>query len=619
MDFFAAQDRARRKTWQLVVLFALAVIGLIVTTNVLVAAVAAYSTTAGVANGFTATLAAQPVRVWAWISCLVVGVIAGASFVKYLSLRSGGRAIVEMLGGRQIDPATTVIAERRLLNVIEEMAIAAGMPVPAAYLIDEPAINAFAAGYSSDDAVIGVTAGTLQHLNRDELQGVIGHEFSHVLNGDSRLNLRLIAILSGIVFLGVIGRMVLRSAPRSRRGSNALPVIAVGAGLIVIGAAGTLCGNLIKAAVSRQREFLADAAAVQFTRNPSGIANALKKIGGAAGGSLLGNARAVEMSHMFFVQAIRTLFGGLMATHPPLPDRIRAIEPGWDGRYLTGAATATELEAAGVAGFAGAAAVATSVGNPTPESLDAARALIGGLPAVVTDAARQASSAAAIVYALLLADDPALRASQRASLGPADVDALDDYYRATRALDDLQRLTLVSLALPALKIQSPQQYATFVTNLLALIRADRRIDLFEWVLHRVLLKALKPHFEGQSHRPVRYRELSPLRDAITEVLSALARSGSRDEAAQRRAVAAGSAAVQLELQLVATEDPNFMRLNDALRQLRDLSPLVKPRVLKGCAACALVDGADPAQRALLIGIGATLDCPLPPDLALENI
>ena len=223
------------------------------------------------------------------ITGFVLICVGGASAYKYFALRSGGRAIVEMLGGVQIDPATQVLAERRLLNVVEEMSIAAGIPVPAVYRVDEPGINAFAAGFGTDDAVIGVTAGTLEYLNREELQGVIGHEFSHVLNGDARLNLRLIALLNGILFLGIVGRIVLRGSGNtgSKRESNALPLVALGIGLIVIGYAGTACGNLIKAAVSRQREFLADAASVQFTRNPHGIANALKKIGGAPDGSHL--------------------------------------------------------------------------------------------------------------------------------------------------------------------------------------------------------------------------------------------------------------------------------------------------------------------------------------------
>ncbi len=197
--------------------------------------------------------------------------IAGASLYKYLALRSGGRAVVEMLGARQIDPASHVLAERRLLNVVEEMAIASGIRVPAVYRVDEDGINAFAAGFGTDDAVVCVTSGTLEHLNREELQGVIGHEFSHLLNGDSRLNLRLIALLNGILFLGIVGRLLLRGGAHTsgRRNSNAMPLIVLGVGLFVIGYAGTFCGNLIKAAVSRQREFLADAASVQFTRNPA--------------------------------------------------------------------------------------------------------------------------------------------------------------------------------------------------------------------------------------------------------------------------------------------------------------------------------------------------------------
>ena len=402
MDFFAAQDRARRKTWQLVVLFTIAIVGLIVATNVLVAIVVAFSTSPGVARGAGAALSGQPTQSWVLISCGVLICIAGASLYKYLALRSGGRAIVEMLGGRLIDPGTQSFAERRLLNVVEEMAIASGIRVPAVYRIDEPGINAFAAGFSTDDAVIGVTAGTLETLNREELQGVIGHEFSHVLNGDSRLNLRLIALLNGIVFIGLVGQLVLRGGtiPRSRRDSNGLPLLALGAGLMVIGSAGTFCGNLIKAAVSRQRELLADAASVQFTRNPRGIANALKKIGGASAGSQVSNAHASEMSHMFFGQAISLFMNSLMATHPPLPVRIRAIEPSWDGQFLAGAPEAAGADAstdvpeavsAGAAGFARSArspapesvhdAVVAAVGNPSTASLTHAQRLIGGLPA----------------------------------------------------------------------------------------------------------------------------------------------------------------------------------------------------------------------------------------------
>jgi Zn-dependent protease with chaperone function len=626
MDFFAAQDRARRKTWQLVALFVIAVIALIVTTNLLIAVVAAYTTTTGAVMGPGGALASQSAGTWLLISGIVIIVIAGASLSKYFTLRSGGRAIVELLDGRQLDPGAQSPAERRLLNVVEEMSIAAGIPVPAVYLIDEPGINAFAAGFSSDDAVIGVTRGALEFLNRDELQGVIGHEFSHVLNGDSRINLRLIAILNGIVFLGVIGRLLLRSSSTgsSRRNSSGMPVLAMGLGLVVIGAAGTFCGNLIKAAVSRQREFLADAAAVQFTRNPGGIANALKKIGGVPQGSAITNAHAVEMSHMFFGQAIRMLFGGMMATHPPLAERIRAIEPGWDGEFPSGAAIApVPADSDLVSAFAGPGVprenIASAVGNPTAASLAQAHTLIEGLPERAVAAAHDAWSARALLYALLLAEDPTVRDRQYAVLAQANpremVNAVDALRAIGPTLDALQRLTLTSLALPALKTLSHAQYATFVADLVTLIRSDQRIDLFEWVLHRVLLKALKPHFEGPTRVAARYPDLRAVLPQVTEVLSAIARADTADADAQRRAFTAGAAAVEIDLVFAAASDPNFTRLNDALRQLRLLSPLAKPRLLKACAACALIDGTSPTQRALLIGIAATLDCPLPPDPA----
>lgn len=627
MDFFAAQDRARRKTWQLIILFTLAVLGLILTTNVLVALVTAYAATpTGMMPGLGAALDAQSTGTWVVISGIVLIVIAGASLSKYFALRSGGRAIVEMLGGRQIDPATQAPAERRLLNVVEEMAIAAGIPVPATYIVEEPGINAFAAGFNTDDAVMGVTAGTLEYLNREELQGVIGHEFSHVLNGDSRINLRLIAVLNGIVFLGLIGRLLLRNTPSSRRGSGALPILALGFGLVVIGFAGTLCGNLIKAAVSRQREFLADAASVQFTRNPHGIANALKKIGGAPQGSQVANAHAAEMSHMFFGQAIRMFMGGLMATHPPLAQRIRAVEPGWDGAFLTGASAAeTELpDTALTSAFAAPAQhIANRVGNPTPASLVHAQTLIEGLPEAAVTAAHDAWSARTLIYALLLAPDSALRDRQRAALAqsaePDLLTRLDALQVSTQALDALQKLTLASLALPALKTLSQPQYTTFVADTIALIRADRQIDLFEWVLHRILLKAIKPHFEGAAHASPKYTNLRAVEVQVAEVLSAISRADALSPDAQRRAFAAGAAAVELELEFVGDEDPNFTRLNEALRQLRLLSPLAKPRLLKGCAACALIDGASAPERALLIGVAATLDCPLPPDLSVAGL
>jgi Zn-dependent protease with chaperone function len=274
-----------------------------------------------------------------------------------------------------------------LLNVVEEMALASGTPTPPVYLMDrEDGINAFAAGFSPNDAVIGVTRGTATRLDRDELQGVIAHEFSHILNGDMRLNLRLMGLLHGILIIGMLGYFILRMSffsqgrRRSRDGKDGVPIVVIGAGLAVIGFAGTFFGNLIKAAVSRQREFLADASAVQFTRHPDGIAGALKKIGGFAQGSSIENPNAPIASHMFFGRATSG-FNAMFATHPPLAERIRRVDPSWDGEFpenvgradVDGASRATAL---GAAGFAGAAAASTgltgavaSIGQPGPAHL----------------------------------------------------------------------------------------------------------------------------------------------------------------------------------------------------------------------------------------------------------
>ena len=228
-----------------------------------------------------------------------------------------------------------------MINVVEEMALASGVPVPPVYLLpEEQGINAFAAGYSPSDAVVAVTRGTAEQLSRDELQGVVAHEFSHILNGDMRLNIRLIGVLHGILLLGLIGRFLLRSGyysghRRNSKDNSGAVLLVMGLVLLVLGFVGSVCGNLIKAALSRQREYLADASAVQFTRNPGGIAGALKRIGAAVMGSSLKHSNASEMSHMYFSQGVWEGFTGMMATHPPLPKRIRALEPNWDGKFPT--------------------------------------------------------------------------------------------------------------------------------------------------------------------------------------------------------------------------------------------------------------------------------------------
>src|ERR1022692_718183 len=331
MDFFERQDQARRNTKLLVVYFVLGVAMLIL---------AVYAATLAIFTGVASRhhhRYDEQVQMVLWNPQLFLGaavgtlaVIALGSGFKTLELAQGGSTVATMLGGRLVDPTTANPDERKLRNVVEEMALAAGGPVPQIYLLpDEHGINAFAAGHSTSDAVVAVTAGAVKLLSRDELQGVIGHEFSHILNGDMRLNLRLMGVIFGILCLAVIGRVLLYTRSSNSKDKNPLPLL--GLALLVIGWIGVFFGRLIQAAVSRQREFLADASSVQFTRNPAGLSGALQKIGGV--GSLIESPHAGEANHIFFSDGLGKPFFQMMDTHPPLAERIRAIDPSWDGKF----------------------------------------------------------------------------------------------------------------------------------------------------------------------------------------------------------------------------------------------------------------------------------------------
>ncbi|MEH6584231.1 MAG: M48 family metallopeptidase, partial [Halioglobus sp.] len=344
MNFFEQQDVARRNTRALVLLFMVAVFGLIVLTNVLVAGFLwfgeDYNLYSGSRAGLPGFLSFFSWQRFGTIGMGVTATVALVVMVKWIQLSTGGKAVAESMGGTRILPQTRDAGERRCLNVVEEIALAANMPVPPVYVMNgERGINAFAAGVTPADAVVAVTRGTIAQLKRHELQGVIAHEFSHILNGDMRLNIRLAAMLKGITFIGDVGHILLRSSSRARTGARggkegaaALPLL--GLALWVLGWLGGVAAGFIKAAISRQKEFLADASAVQYTRNPEGIGDALRVIGGYLPGTLVHAARAAEMSHIFFGQIEHSLWQ-LFATHPPLDERIRRIDPRWDGSYLT--------------------------------------------------------------------------------------------------------------------------------------------------------------------------------------------------------------------------------------------------------------------------------------------
>ena len=647
MDFFRSQDAARRNTKRLVLLFVLALFCLIGITNVLLlAGLGVFAQTINVPLFQRIDWA-----LLAWVSGAILAVVAFGSLYKILSLAGGGARVAELLQGRLLQPGSRELHEQRILNVVEEMAIASGTPVPPVYVLDEPGINAFAAGYAPSDAVIGITRGAIETLSRDELHGVIGHEFSHILHGDMRLNIRLIGVLHGILVLGIMGEYLLRSTRHSsRRSKDSGNIAVVGLALLVIGYAGTFFGNLIKAAVSRQREFLADASAVQYTRNPAGIAGALKRIGGSAVGSQLDNPAAAEISHALFSEGLARRFSGLFATHPPLGERIRRIEPGWDGRFDLPAASASQAEevtrasaaplaaepvadagqAAALSALAVSAALLAQAGNPREADVQQARQLLASLPPALLQAAHQPASASALVCLLLLDARPEQAAQQQALMAdkaaPAVGQALQTLLPAAGTIRPEARLPLLSLALPALRQLSPAQYASLREVLLALIQSDGRISLWEWVLQRVLLQQLDGVFVPRSRlHHTAHRSLQQLQAEVVLLLGFVLRVGAgrgQDAPGQQGALPSQAQALfdevlaGLSLPGAPVPPPEQLRLpqvNAALDALQALKPLQKPAFLKACAALIMADGvAAVAELEIFRALAAALDCPLPP-------
>ncbi len=639
-NFFERQDVARRNTGRLTILFILAILAIIVSIDLLLAATFGYLDRDPETAAIDWTLAAD----LELMSLAVVGtliVVGGGSLFKIAQLRGGGRVIAEELGGRLLNPDTSVPTEQRLLNVVEEMAIASGTQTPSVYLLEnEQGINAFAAGFSPNDAVIGVTRGTAERLNRDELQGVIAHEFSHILNGDMRLNIRLIGLLHGILIIGIIGYFILRSAifsghrrRRSRDDSSPLPLLALGAGLMAVGFLGTFFGNLIKAAVSRQREFLADASAVQFTRHPEGIAGALRKIGGFMTGSAIQSPNAPEASHMFFGRATSGL-SGLFATHPPLPERIRRLDPSWDGTFPetapeAGAGTFSGT-AQGVSALAGAPPTGGApasqrvtvsiddVGQPSEAHLQYAARLVESLPQPVVTAAHEPYGARALVYALLLDRTAEPRQLQLEHLtAAADPGVNEETQRLIPLIDRLDRRTrlpLLDIALPALRTLTASEYQRFKQNVTALVQADEAIDLFEWSLYRMLLHDLEAHYHKIKPARVRHHAVARLKPQCEVLLSTLAYAGHQDEHEARKAFDQAWQSLKLpQSRLLRADDCGLEALDVALATLEEAAPKVKHKVLRAAVECIAADRTVTVTEAeLLRAISASLGCPMPP-------
>jgi Zn-dependent protease with chaperone function len=648
MDFFARQDQARKKTKLLVFYFVVAVI-LIIVLNYLVGllvltGVQSQHHRGGRYEPAPAFVLWNP-QIFLGSTLITLAIVTIGSTVKISQLAAGGIVVAESMGGRPVSSNTTNQDERKLLNVVEEMSIASGVPMPKVYVLDnEDGINAFAAGHTTGDAAVAVTRNCMTKLTRDELQGVIGHEFSHILNGDMRLNIQLMGVLFGILCLATVGRILLYMRSGSSRDKNPLPII--GIALLIIGSIGVFFGRLIQAAVSRQREFLADASSVQFTRNPAGLSGALQKLGGY--GSRMESPHAPDASHSFFANGLSDMFVGAFATHPPLEDRIRAIDPSWDGKFkrlaedkpenlfkrdpsrppmpdafrtvLGGVILGSETEARPP--VIQSRSVLPNLGTPTPLHLEYAEKLRDALPESVKAAVHEPLGAVALIYAMLLSPDETIRTGQLATLAknlPPEINTkMVALFAEITSAAVPARLPMVNLALGALRSLTQEQFAQFSKTLQWLIQSDGKMELFEFVLQKIILRHLAPQFGGARPPVVQFYTIKPLVPDCVVVLSTLAHVSSSDAAEIAKAFGAGAPYLRApdgDLALLPRDQCGLNQIDAALNRLTQAVPQIKKNLIDACVHVVGADGViQESEAELLRAIADTLDCPMPPFL-----
>ncbi len=650
MNFFEHQEKARKKSGNLLLLLGVAVLSMIVVLYLAVrfSFIVAAQKESGIHPGW------WNLETFALVSILVLAIVIAGSLYKIAMLSRGGSWVAESLGGVQVLPSTKDPLERRYLNVVEEMALASGIAMPAVYLLpNESGINAFAAGNKPSDAAVAVTRGALTELSRDELQGVVAHEFSHIVNGDMRLNIKLMGLIAGILVLGVIGRIILSSASRGGRNSKGKGgLLVAGLALLIVGYTGVLVGRLIQAAISRQREFLADASAVQFTRNPVGIGGALKRIAGHSEQSLVGHAGAAETSHMFFGQACSGFAARVFATHPPLEERIKRLDPRFNPELEAMARSSSKSPkgaaargkgpgvGAGVSGFAGAegtgeaiaggdggakrgrfmagdaggeAAVA-GTGRLTEETLASARGISATIPAPVREMLEHPMSATALLVSLMLDSSASKRLAQmelvRRSLGEGMVVECERALKSTSALPAELRLPLVDLATPALGHLSVRQAGLIRKLLQELAESDSEVTLWE----ACLLLVVGVRLPGAALPAVRFNDIRQVGGELSTLLSLLALAGGEEQA--ERAFRAGLKGVSwAETPALSRGDIDGRELSRVLSVLAATSMSLRRIVLRSCAQTVLSDREVTNEEAELVrAVAYCLGLPLPPFL-----
>jgi Zn-dependent protease with chaperone function len=645
MNFFAAQDQARRLSRRLVAVYIVATVAIVTG----VTAIVGFALFTGFSqSGYNQTpglFIREQTPLLLGVALLTTLFILGSSLYKTSRLSAGGGRVAVDMGGTLVATDVQDPLRRRLRNVVEEMAIASGVPVPEIYVMEEEhGINAFAAGFSPSDAAIAVTRGTLELLDRDELQGVIAHEFSHILNGDMKLNVRLMGVLFGIMVLGLIGRMVVRggyhsSIISSRRNRTAPVILVVGIGLVVLGGIGVFFGRMIKAGVSRQREYLADASAVQFTRQSEGIASALKKIGGYSEGSKISATDPEEVSHMLFSNGASLI--GMFATHPPLVDRIQALDPNFEerdfprvdprqrpvvgpadeSRHAAFAANSTAAFASSDA-IVSADSIADTVGQPEQKHIEFARKLRQSIPVDLYDAAHSSELAFLLSIALVL--DQSKKTIDRQfsllqeQLGSERTQLVRRYYDELSTSSGEYRLPLLEITFPALKLRPMPELAYLVELTNRLIEVDGNIELYEFCFYRIMMSSLGQAIDPTGKHEFRRSRRQDLQSAATDLLRVLADHGHDSDQDRIAAFEAGIATLGQWAQgakYASDREYSVAKLNSSLDILLGLNSKGQESLLRAVSATAAHDGKlSVAEAELIRAVCATLNYPLPPIL-----
>lgn len=620
MNFFKLQNKAKSQTFWLVILF---LIGLIV-----LPFIGAYFINMSI--GFLIPPHSRPSSFLLLTAMSLASVILLVSLYKYISIRQGGKIIAISLGGRLIDKKADNPNERRLLNVVEEMAIASNLPVPHVYVLDEEInINAFAAGYTINDAVIGITRGGVELLTRDELQAVIGHEFSHILNGDMRLNLRFTALVFGFIFISQAGYTFMRwgtgFSTQNKKGGFAPPLLFLGIAFLIAGSLGQLWARIMQAFVNKQREYLADASSVQFTRLGKALASALKKIGGSETGATLEVATAISYNHFFFGQADSSFF----ATHPPLEKRIIRLEPWWQGDFIE--VDYSKLvkpieeqpkpqQNKQIKDKQLATAVAVGIAITGKDAIPYLKP-VTLLNTNVTDKEQATAKLEAIcqepmdacylIFAFLVDTIPSIRAKQFTAV--KNTDLITDYYQTLSLVPQQKHLEFIEKAVPSIKKLSAKQYKTFKTILIHFIQADNEISLHEWLIYQLIIHQVDGQFNAKAiTKHYIYDMLEQIKNEIEIILSAVAYLAN-DVVAAKHSFGLGANTMGLYTIQICPEKPSISQLTTSLQKLQQATEPVRKTFLQGILRAIEQDQQLTSKESMFFHIlSLCLDCPIAP-------